>query len=113
MNNIPHFKLKFKIEVLEKLQKGIPISQPGNHRTNFEEFQMIKMWDHPSNHKQNSNNSLPNSYVNSKNIGITYSKNKYSKYSIRNRYKLYKKYISIAVENLRHSHANRRNAPSS
>ena len=84
MNNIPHFKLKFKIEVLEKLQKGVPISSNNNHRTNFEEFQMIKMSEHTSNHKQNTNNSLPNNFTNSKNLGITYSKNKHSKYSIRN-----------------------------
>ena len=84
MNNNPHFKLKFKIEVLEKLQKGVPISSGNNHRTNFEEFQMIKMSEHSSNHKQNSNNSLPNNYGNSKNLGITFSKNKHSKYSVRN-----------------------------
>ena len=82
-NNKPHFKLKFKIEVLEKLQKGLSISG-SNHRTNFEEFQMMKMSEHSSNHKQNSNNSIPNSYGNSKNLGITYSKNKHSKYSVRN-----------------------------
>ena len=84
MNNNPHFKLKFKIEVLEKLQKGVPISSGNNHRTNFEEFQMNKMSEHASNHKQNSNNSLPNNYGNSKNLGITFSKNKHSKYSVRN-----------------------------
>lgn len=84
MNNFPHFKLKFKIEVLEKLLKGVNFSN-ANHRTYFEEFQMIKMSEHSSNHKQNSNNSLSNSnYGNSKNIGINYSKNKHSKYSIRN-----------------------------
>ena len=84
MYNIPHFKLKFKIEVLEKLQKGIPISQTNNHRTNFEEFQKVRLSELSSNHKQNFNNSLPNNYANSKNIGINYSKNKHSKYSIRN-----------------------------
>ena len=85
MNNIPHFKLKFKIEVLEKLQKGIPLSYGINHRTYFEEFQMIKMSEHTSNHKQNSNNSLSNSnYGNSKNLGVNSSKNKHSKYSMRN-----------------------------
>ena len=82
--NIPHFKLKFKIEVLEKLLKGLSFSGT-NHRTYFEEFQMIKMSEHSSNHKQNSNNSLSNSnYGNSKNLGINYSKNKHSKYSVRN-----------------------------
>ncbi len=84
MNNTPHFKLKFKIEVLEKLQKSLPLSS-GNHRTYFEEFQMIKMSEHSSNHKLNSNNSLSNSnYGNNKNIGVNSSKNKHSKYSVRN-----------------------------
>ena len=84
MNNTPHFKLKFKIEVLEKLQKGIPISQTNNHRTNFEEFQKVKFSELSSSHKQNFNNSLPNNYSNPKNIGINCSKNKHSKYSVRN-----------------------------
>ena len=83
MNYLPHFKLKFKIEILEKLQKTIPSSSGTNHRTYFEEFQMMKLSEHSSNHKQNSNNSLTN-YGNSKNFVSNYSKNKPSKYSIRN-----------------------------
>ena len=85
MNYIPHFKLKFKIEVLEKLQKGVPVSSGINHRTYFEEFQILKISEHPSNHKQNSNNSITNTnYGNTKNIMLNYSKNKPSKYSVRN-----------------------------
>ena len=61
MNNIPRFKLKFKLEILEKLQKGIPMSSGINHHSNFEEFQLNKISDH-SNHKQTSNNSISNSH---------------------------------------------------
>ena len=82
MNNIPHFKLKFKIEVLEKLQKS---TSGNNQRSYFDEFQAIKMSEHSSNHKQNPNNSLSNSnYRNNKSLGVNYSKNKPSKYSVRN-----------------------------
>lgn len=82
MNNIPHFKLKFKIEVLEKLQKS---TSGNNQRSYFDEFQAIKMSEHSSNHKQNPNNSLSNSnYRNNKSLGVNSSKNKHSKNSLRN-----------------------------
>ena len=84
MNNIPRFKLKFKLEILDKLQKGIQGSSGSNHRSHFEEFQLNKISDYPS-HKQNSNNSMSNShYLPNKNIIINSSKNKHSKYTMRN-----------------------------
>ena len=95
MNNIPRFKLKFKLEILEKLQKGIPISSGINHRTYFEEFQLNKISDHTS-HKQTSNNSMSNShYIGNKNIVINSSKNKQSKYTMRN-----KKFFTGDIDNL-------------
>ena len=82
MNNIPRFKLKFKLEILEKLQKGISISSGVNHRTYLEEFQRNKISEHSS-HKQTSNNSMSNShYIINKNLPINSSKNKHSKYKI-------------------------------
>lgn len=82
MNQTPHFKLKFKIEVLEKLSSNIPqVSNNNNHRTHFEEFQLGKMGDH-SNHKQSANTSLSNSNYGSGKINS--SKNKHSKYGVRN-----------------------------
>ena len=95
MNNIPRFKLKFKLEILEKLQKGIPMSSGINHHSNFEEFQLNKISDH-SNHKQTSNNSISNShYIPSKNIAINSSKNKHSKYTMRN-----SKFFTGDIDNL-------------
>ena len=96
MNNIPRFKLKFKIEILEKLQKGIPISSGINHRSYFEEYQLNKISDHSS-HKQNSNNSMSNShYISNKNIvSINSSKNKHSKYTMRN-----SKFFTGDIDNL-------------
>ena len=93
MNNIPHFKLKFKIEVLEKLQKGVPISLGMNQRSYFEEYQMLKISEHSSNHKQNSNNSLSNNYGNSKNFAT--SKKTHSKCSVRN-----SKFFTGDIDNL-------------
>ena len=96
MNNIPRFKLKFKLEILEKLQKGIPISSGINHRSYFEEYQLNKISDHSS-HKQNSNNSMSNShYISNKNIvSINSSKNKHSKYTMRN-----SKFFTGDIDNL-------------
>jgi hypothetical protein len=95
MNYTPRFKLKFKLEILEKLQKGAPISSGGNHRSYFEEFQFNKMSEHPS-HKQTSNNSMSNShYIINKNIGINSSKNKHSKYTMRN-----SKFFTGDIDNL-------------
>ena len=83
MNQNPHFKLKFKIEVLEKLFTCIPPTfNNNNHRTHFEEFQMVKIAEHSSNHKQSANTSLSNSNYGSGKINS--SKNKHSKYTVRN-----------------------------
>ena len=95
MNNIPRFKLKFKLEILEKLQKGIPISSGINHRSYFEEFKLNKISDHAS-HKQTSNNSMSNShYISKKSIIINSSKNKHSKYTMRN-----SKFFTGDIDNL-------------
>ena len=95
MNNIPRFKLKFKLEILEKLQKGIPISSGNNNHSYFQEFQLNKISDHPS-HKQTSNNSMSNShYLPNKNIIINSSKNKHSKYAMRN-----SKFFTGDIDNL-------------
>ena len=95
MNNTPHFKLKFKLEILEKLQKVIPLSSGANHRTYFEEFQFNKISEHSS-HNQTSNNSMSNShYIMNKNIGINSSKNKLSKYIMRN-----SKFFTGDIDNL-------------
>ena len=95
MNNIPRFKLKFKLEILEKLQKGIPMSSGFNHHSNFEEFQLNKISDHSS-HKQTSNNSISNShYIPNKNLVINSSKNKHSKYTMRN-----SKFFTGDIDNL-------------
>ena len=94
MNTIPRFKLKFKLEILEKLQKGIP-STGINHRAYFEEFQLNKISDF-TNHKQISNNSMSNShYIQNKNIIINSSKNKHSKYTMRN-----SKFFTGDIDNL-------------
>ena len=84
MNQNPHFKLKFKIEVLEKLFNCLPptFNNNNNHRTHFEEFQMVKIAEHSSNHKQSANTSLSNSNYGSGKINS--SKNKHSKYTVRN-----------------------------
>ena len=95
MNNIPRFKLKFKLEILDKLQKGIQGSSGSNHRSHFEEFQLNKISDYPS-HKQTSNNSMSNShYLPNKNIIINSSKNKHSKYTMRN-----SKFFTGDIDNL-------------
>jgi len=95
MYNIPRFKLKFKLEILEKLQKGIPISSGISHHSYFQEFQLNKISDHPS-HKQTSNNSMSNShYLLNKNIVINSSKNKHSKYTMRN-----SKFFTGDIDNL-------------
>ena len=95
MNNIPRFKLKFKLEILEKLQKGISISSGVNHRTYLEEFQRNKISEHSS-HKQTSNNSMSNShYIINKNLPINSSKNKHSKYTMRN-----SKFFTGDIDNL-------------
>ena len=95
MNNIPRFKLKFKLEILDKLQKGIQGSSGTNHRSHFEEFQLNKISDYPS-HKQTSNNSMSNShYLPNKNIIINSSKNKHSKYTMRN-----SKFFTGDIDNL-------------
>ena len=94
MNTIPRFKLKFKLEILEKLQKGIP-SSGINHRSYFEEFQLNKISEHSS-QKQTSNNSMSNShYIANKNIVINSSKNKHSKYTMRN-----SKFFTGDIDNL-------------
>ena len=55
---MPSFKLKFKIELLEKIQKNTNNISYNNHKSYFEEFQMIKISEHSVTNKHNNNNTF-------------------------------------------------------
>ena len=81
------FKLKFKIELLEKIQKNINNISYNNHKSYFEEFQMIKISEHSVTNKHNNNNTFSLSSNNNHMLGSNSTKSKcppHSKYSMRN-----------------------------
>ena len=84
---MPSFKLKFKIELLEKIQKNINNISYNNHKSYFEEFQMIKISEHSVTNKHNNNNTFSLSSNNNHMLGSNSTKSKcppHSKYSMRN-----------------------------
>ena len=67
---MPSFKLKFKIELLEKIQKNINNISYNNHKSYFEEFQMIKI--SVTNKHNNNNNTFSLSSNNNHMLGSNY-----------------------------------------